>query len=854
MLVFAVVVAIGCLPASAGATDVLRTKLTAGKAVKRSCADGLFAGRKGVAIRRVRASDSGLVQARLVRAGRTDWDLAVFDSRKRLVAASSHWATRELAEGVVKKGDLLTVQGCRRSGRGKRARLRVSTYAVKTNSEKLQLVRVSTPTSAHKSALLETGLDLTEHGREHYLDVVLHGAKDAAALTKAGFSYRVLVADLGALDRRQRQIEREWAAKQGKKQAPGDGVLDREEARAPAMPSGRLTYRHLWDFTKDMKDLAEQYPDFVKPITLNHLSLEGRPVEGIEIAKDVQGEDGRPVFLQMGIHHAREWPSGEMPMEWAFELVQGLADGDARITGLLSDARVIVVPVVNVDGFSLSREAAIDTQQGSVALDDLSYKRKNCRMAPGELPAPGACAAAVSNAGVDPNRNYGGLWGGPGASGNPLDETFWGEGPFSEPETQNVQELVSSRQVTTLITNHTYSDLILRPPGVKALGKPFDEEIYEALGANMAAQNGYTNQPGYELYDTTGTTEDWSYAATGGLGFTFEIGKGEGVALTGAGFHPAWPAGVPAEYFGKGPWAGKGNREAYFVALENAADSSKHSVLSGTAPAGATLRLSKSFLTATSPRAENGGQPLTFTDTLVTELPVGSDGRFEWHVNPSTRPGVAKGVPGKTVTGPPDEPLSFAHELTAPFVPGAGQLAQDEASALAPAEAKPFLRDAAPGTYEDREFEIGSNNGSMTFHASWANHWIAEGELANDIDLRMYRQTEDGEWDQVATAATDNAGGPSETGVVNNPPAGRYRLRVENWSSSDRDWTADVKFTQGTSTPGIPPATEAWTLDCIVAGAVTATRQVTVARGEALDLGNACPAATTKKPKKPKKN
>ena len=46
----------------------------------------------------------------------------------------------------------------------------------------------------------------------------------------------------------------------------------------------------------------------------------------------------------------------------------------------------------------------------------------------------------------------------------------------------------------------------------------------------MANQNGYLNQPSYGLYDTTGTTEDWSYYSTGGLGYTFEIGKDE--------FHP----------------------------------------------------------------------------------------------------------------------------------------------------------------------------------------------------------------------------------------------------------------------------------------------------------------------------
>ena len=48
----------------------------------------------------------------------------------------------------------------------------------------------------------------------------------------------------------------------------------------------------------------------------------------------------------------------------------------------------------------------------------------------------------------------------------------------------------------------------------------------------MAAINGYTSQFSYQLYDTTGVTEDWSYYATGGLGFTVEHGTSS--------FHPAF--------------------------------------------------------------------------------------------------------------------------------------------------------------------------------------------------------------------------------------------------------------------------------------------------------------------------
>src|SRR5207244_7256622 len=161
----------------------------------------------------------------------------------------------------------------------------------------------------------------------------------------------------------------------------------------------------------------------------------------------------------------------------------------------------------------------------------MEYKRKNCRVLDLSNLLDGLCGVGLSpidlsqaETGVDVNRNYGGNWGGPGASSIPLDLTYRGAGPFSEPESQNVRALVSGRQVTTLITNHTFSNLVLRPPGLASTGDTPDEPLYKALGDLMAAQNGYTSEKSYQLYDTSGTTEDWSYYATGGLGFSLEIG------------------------------------------------------------------------------------------------------------------------------------------------------------------------------------------------------------------------------------------------------------------------------------------------------------------------------------------
>jgi carboxypeptidase T len=386
------------------------------------------------------------------------------------------------------------------------------------------------------------------------------------------------------------------------------------KAVAATLPSGRTAYRQLADYTNEMAALATQYPTKVKQFTLKNTSLENRAIRGIEVTRDVNANNGKPVFLMLGLHHAREWPSGELTMEFAYDLLKN--DGvDPRITNILDKARVVFVPVVNPDGFNLSRTLGYE------------LKRKNCRITNGQIPTTGQCAQSANRSrGTDLNRNYSGFWGGPGASSSLTSETYRGASAFSEPESRNVQALVSAHQVTTLITNHTYSNLVLREPGYAGAGPTPDEAIYKALGDQMAAQNGYTSQFSYQLYDTTGTTEDWSYYATGGLGFTFEHGTST--------FHPAFSS-VVNMYFGSGSTAGKGNRSAYLLAAESTINPARHSIVTGSGPAGAVLRLKKSFTTKT----WNGTQ---LPDVLDSTMVVPAGGTYTWHTNPSTRPTVVQ--------------------------------------------------------------------------------------------------------------------------------------------------------------------------------------------------------------------
>ncbi len=65
---------------------------------------------------------------------------------------------------------------------------------------------------------------------------------------------------------------------------------------------------------------------------------------------------------------------------------------------------------------------------------------------------------------------------------------------------------------------------------------------------------------------------------------------------------------------------------------EHRRHAANHSVLTGKAPKGATLRLRKQFSTPT--------WAGSFTDNLNTTMKVGATGKYTWHVNQSTRPVV----------------------------------------------------------------------------------------------------------------------------------------------------------------------------------------------------------------------
>ncbi len=488
---------------------------------------------------------------------------------------------------------------------------------------------VEVPISGPQSvAVLERlGLDVTHDVTKDHARVVLHDDADARTLADH-FPSTTLVADVEATLRA--SMERQ-----------------RRAATRSALPSSRDTYRVLQNYYDDLDKLAAAHPGLVRRTSLPKQSIEGRELAGVEIAKDVnRTDDGRPVAAFFGVHHAREWPSGEVNMEFALDLARAYGS-DPRITALLDRVRVFVFPVVNPDGFVTSRGIVPDAGGGADPLH-----RRNCRP---NTPQEAAmeCEARGTQDGVDLNRNYGAGWGGPGASVSRTSDSYRGTGPFSEPEAQAVHEFSQRHQVTHVQSTHNIVGWVLRQPGFKDYGliAP-DENIMKPLGDKMGEAAGYESLVGYDLYDVHGATEDWNYIAQGAMGYTIELGpsdteEGGGDAPL---FFGPYQTHVVDQYLGgpTGGPAGKGIREAFLLAAEQAANAADHGVLEGRALAGHTLRVRKDFTTATARRCPDTGActdqtrlpELEVPDFIDTTLTVPASGRFEWHVNPSTRPWV----------------------------------------------------------------------------------------------------------------------------------------------------------------------------------------------------------------------
>jgi len=289
-------------------------------------------------------------------------------------------------------------------------------------------------------------------------------------------------------------------------------------------------YHTVQSLEEDLRRLADDNPEIVELHEIGR-SVENRPLWALRIGER-RGSAQKVAVL--GCHHAREWISVEV----AYRLAEYLVDNASAdpVRGWLQRGEVWVAPMVNPDGHEHT-----GTQN--------RLWRKNRRRNPD------------GSIGVDPNRNYGYMWGVLNVNTSshvPSDETYVGPRAFSEPETRAVRDLVARELFGGVLTYHSYSQLILYPWGYTS--RPVEDEtdlgtmhgLTEEMARLIQGVHGrtYTAQQASELYPTAGDTTDWVYGEYDVPAFTVELrpatAEEGGFILPADQIEPCWEENRPA--------------------------------------------------------------------------------------------------------------------------------------------------------------------------------------------------------------------------------------------------------------------------------------------------------------------
>jgi carboxypeptidase T len=289
-------------------------------------------------------------------------------------------------------------------------------------------------------------------------------------------------------------------------------------------------YHSAQTLEDDMRRLANGQPEVAELREIGR-SLEGRPIWALRIGQR-SGSTRKVLF--MGCHHAREWISVEVPYLLAAHLLQNANQDPVR--QWLAQGEIWVAPMVNPDGHEYTRTT------------DRLW-RKNRRPNPD------------GSFGVDPNRNYGYMWGTLNVNTSsqvPSDETYVGPHAFSEPETRAIRDLIACELFRGLITYHSFSQLILNPWGYTSdpIADAADQARMVELAQRMQAlirnvhDVAYTAEQASQLYPTAGDTTDWSYGTYQIPSFTIELRpqtqEDGGFILSPAQIQPTWEENQPA--------------------------------------------------------------------------------------------------------------------------------------------------------------------------------------------------------------------------------------------------------------------------------------------------------------------
>ncbi len=250
-------------------------------------------------------------------------------------------------------------------------------------------------------------------------------------------------------------------------------------------------YYTFEEVERELDSLHLNYPALASSKQSIGTSYENRNLWMVKISDHVDQDEQEPEVLFTALHHARE-PGGLMTLMYFLDDILEKYGSDPEITYLIDHRQIFAVPVVNPDGYVYNEQTNPDGG---------GQWRKNRK--------------PVQNwYGVDLNRNYGYQWGydDQGSSPFPFSDTYRGEAPFSELETQAIRDFTFSRNFKCVMNFHTYGQVFIYPWSYINALTPDSLPFMEF--ANVLTRNNHYNFGNtYQTinYNANGDADDWFY-------------------------------------------------------------------------------------------------------------------------------------------------------------------------------------------------------------------------------------------------------------------------------------------------------------------------------------------------------
>lgn len=253
-------------------------------------------------------------------------------------------------------------------------------------------------------------------------------------------------------------------------------------------------YKNPGEIEQIITDFYNNYPHLTQKISIGK-SLEGRDIWAIKISDNPNlDEVSESAVLFNSMHHAREVMTPEVGID-IIEYLLTNYDKDAQVKKWVDSYEIWVIPMFNVDG-------------NNMMWSQDRWWRKNTR----------------GGYGVDINRNYPSTWDKcNGSSGSQSSQTYRGEAPGSEPETQAMMKFVGQIRPVFNISYHAYSELVIYPYGCNGERVP-NKDVVERIGIEMGQKLKYKAGTAWELlYSVDGGDIDWMYDAYQVIPYVIEV-------------------------------------------------------------------------------------------------------------------------------------------------------------------------------------------------------------------------------------------------------------------------------------------------------------------------------------------